>query len=186
MILEPVLKSLLPHLSVNFYSLFRKIFRNIPDILKNFSKKLLKISSKSVTEGILRQTLGIGLDLVFVDRIDDLLKRFQDKFTKRIFTKNEILESNSSKNLANFYAKRFAAKEAFSKACGLGIGRGINFLDIEIANDKLGKPSIKVLNDKMIFLKKHFSVENVCIHVSLSDERSLASAMVLIEGASNP
>lgn len=131
--------------------------------------------------------LGIGVDLVNVDRITDLLQKFDGKFEKKIFTALEIAkaEENSRKNnndaRAIFYAKRFAAKEAFSKACGLGIGRGINFCDIEVNNDNLGKPFIKLLNEKEDFLRQHFAVEKLSIHLSLSDELNMAKAMVVIE-----
>jgi holo-[acyl-carrier protein] synthase len=132
--------------------------------------------------------LGIGTDLISVDRIEHLILKFKENFTKKIFTANEVLQANKIKSvdssllqLSLFYAKRFAAKEAFSKALGLGIGRGINFQDIEIHNDNLGKPQIKILNDKEIFLKKHFNCESFNIHLSISDDKTLANAMVVIE-----
>ena len=80
-----------------------------------------------------------------------------------------------------FFAKRFAAKEAFSKAIGLGIGRGIDFKDIEVINDDLGKPKINILNNKEIFLKKHFNCENFNIHLSISDDKNAATAIVIID-----
>jgi holo-[acyl-carrier protein] synthase len=82
---------------------------------------------------------------------------------------------------ALFFSKRFAAKEAFAKAIGLGIGRGIDFLDIEVENNELGKPQIKILNNKEEFLKKHFNCKNFVIHLSLTDENPLAGAYVIIE-----
>ncbi len=128
--------------------------------------------------------LGIGIDAVNIKRVADLLQEFTQKFEDKIFTKNEKFCAaqlkNSEKKIA-FYAKRFAAKEAFSKACGLGIGRGIDFLDIEISNDKMGKPSINLLNDKITFLKEHFAVEKISIHLSLTDEKTLAQAIVILE-----
>lgn len=127
--------------------------------------------------------LGVGIDTVSVSRIEKLILKSEDKFLRKIFTDFEINKAQS-KNLANlrslFYAKRFAAKEAFSKAIGLGIGRGINFKDIEIDNDKLGKPFIKILNQKEEFIKNHLSVENFVVHLSLSDEADHALAMVTI------
>jgi holo-[acyl-carrier protein] synthase len=128
--------------------------------------------------------LGVGTDLISVVRIEKLIMQFQQRFAEKIFTKNEILQAENFKTSlpkALFFAKRFAAKEAFSKAIGLGIGRGVDFKDIEIANDKLGKPNIKILNNKNEFLKKHFSCNEFLIHLSLTDERSLASAFVVIE-----
>lgn len=128
--------------------------------------------------------LGIGTDLISIDRIQHLILKFKENFAKKIFTDSEVSQANKIDNslqLSLFYAKRFAAKEAFSKAIGLGIGRGVNFQDIEIFNDELGKPQIKILNDKEIFLKKHFNCENFNIHLSISDDKTLANAMVVIE-----
>lgn len=127
--------------------------------------------------------LGVGIDLVLVNRIENLMTKFKEKFEKKVFTIEEI---SAAKKLGIpkrilFYAKRFSAKEAFTKALGLGIGRGIDFCDIEIINDKLGKPKIKVLNKKEKFLSKHFNCKKFSIHLSLSDEKSLATAIVIIE-----
>ncbi|MFT7099297.1 MAG: holo-[acyl-carrier protein] synthase, partial [Rickettsiales bacterium] len=80
----------------------------------------------------------------------------------------------------NYYAKRFAAKEAFSKAIGLGIGRGINFTDIEIINDSKGKPKIKLNSNARSFLQDHLKQNNFKIDVSLSDTREIAQAFVVV------
>jgi holo-[acyl-carrier protein] synthase len=135
-----------------------------------------------------KMIFGIGIDLVSVDRIEKLLTQFKEKFAERIFTANEILRANqikvSDENFLPrvlFYAKRFAAKEAFSKALGLGIGRGIDFKDIEVENDDLGKPIIKILNGKEIFLQNHCKAQQISIHLSLTDEKSTAIAFVIIE-----
>ena len=128
--------------------------------------------------------LGIGIDSVSTARIEKLLLQFKEKFTGKIFVENEISKAESLKTpeiQTLYYAKRFAAKEAFSKAIGLGIGRGIDFKDIEIANDAFGKPHIKILNNKEEFLKEHFNCTNFAIHLSLTDEFPIASAFVTIE-----
>ncbi len=132
--------------------------------------------------------IGIGVDLVSVGRIEKLYRDFGEKFVEKIFTKNEILTAQNIKiqddNFSKrsiFYAKRFAAKEAFSKACGLGIGRGVDFCDIEIFNNKLGQPAIKILNNKKDFLLKHFGCQDFSVHLSISDEMPLAQAFVVIE-----
>lgn len=132
--------------------------------------------------------IGIGTDLISVSRIQNLIFKFKAKFEKKVFTDNEISQaqkleiSGASFSLREkFYAKRFAAKEACSKALGLGIGRGIDFKDIEIENDKNGKPIIRILNQKEEFIRNHFNCKNFAIHLSLSDENSMASAFVVIE-----
>ncbi len=131
--------------------------------------------------------LGVGIDLISVGRIQNLMLEFKEKFPNKIFTTNEILQASKIEYLeenfsarAIFYAKRFAAKEAFAKAVGLGIGRGVDFKDIEVENDELGKPKINILNGKEVFLRNHFKCENFAIHLSLTDENPLASAVVII------
>lgn len=125
--------------------------------------------------------LGIGIDLVTVTRIEELREQFQERFLQKIFTESEVKASRKKSSADLFFAKRFAAKEAFAKALGLGIGRGVNFSDIEVNNDEFGKPEMKILNGKEEFVKKHFNCENLKIHLSITDEKSLASAIVLIE-----
>ncbi|MBL6664945.1 MAG: holo-ACP synthase [Rickettsiales bacterium] len=130
---------------------------------------------------------GIGTDIVSVKRIENLLKAFDQKFLEKIYTKKEIGlagQKGSQQDFLRktlFLAKRFSAKEAFAKAIGLGIGRGVNFCDIEIINDKNGKPEIKLINQKDVFLKNHLSCIEYAIHLSLSDEREFAIATVIIE-----
>lgn len=121
--------------------------------------------------------LGVGIDLVSVARIAELLSKFGTKFEQRIFTDQEIKKAKTIKvleddNLARtvFYAKRFAAKEAFSKAVGFGIGKIISFQDIQINNDELGKPFIKIASEKLNFLQDHFRAPRIDINLSLSDE----------------
>lgn len=132
--------------------------------------------------------LGVGTDLISVSRIQNLIFKFKEKFEEKVFTQNEISKAQKKKvsdddflQRAKFYAKRFAAKEAFSKALGLGIGRGVDFKDIEIENDDLGKPTIRILNQKEEFIKSHFNCQKFAIHLSLSDEETMASAFVIIE-----
>lgn len=127
--------------------------------------------------------LGIGIDIVSVIRIEKLLQDFDQKFVNKIFTENEIKKANEilENKRAVFFAKRFSAKEAFSKALGIGIGRGVDFLDIEVENDQLGKPSIRILNNKEDFIRQHFNVKSFSTHLSLSDEKDLATAKVIIE-----
>jgi len=131
---------------------------------------------------------GVGTDLVSVVRIEHLMLQFKGKFLTKVFTKNEISQASKIKVFnedlllrALFFAKRFAAKEAFSKAIGLGIGRGIDFKDIEIENNDLGKPQIKILNGKEKFLLEHMKCKNFSIHLSITDENPLASAVVIVE-----
>jgi holo-[acyl-carrier protein] synthase len=127
--------------------------------------------------------IGVGIDIVKTARIAKLLEKFGSKFENKIFTKNEISwaqERSNQQVKINFYAKRFAAKEAFSKAIGLGIGRGVDFLDIEIINDKNGRPKLKLQDGARKFLQKYLGKNGFKIDVSLSDEGDMACAVVTI------
>lgn len=125
--------------------------------------------------------LGIGIDLVSVARIEELRNQFKEKFLQKIFTESEVIASRKKTPVDIFFAKRFAAKEAFAKALGLGLARGVNFSDIEISNDEFGRPEMKILNGKEEFVKKLFRCEQFKIHLSITDETPFASAVVLIE-----
>jgi len=133
--------------------------------------------------------IGIGIDLISNDRIKKIIKKFDQNFKEKIFSKNELNDFENrykkqeklNSNAINFFAKRFASKEAFSKALGTGIGRGIDFNDIEISNDKFGKPFIKILNNKEAKIKEILNCEKFNIHLTISDEKSISGAVVIIE-----
>ena len=121
---------------------------------------------------------GIGTDIVSVDRIKNSLKN--KKFISRIFNEKEILKCKKNNNSINCYAKRFAAKEAFSKALGTGISNGINFNEIVVLNKKSGKPYISIIGQTKKILKKKFKRKKSKISLSLSDEKKYAVAFVTI------
>ena len=124
------------------------------------------------------EILGNGVDIIQNSRIKKLIRN--KKFIFRVFSKNEINESKKTKNKANFFAKRFAAKEAFVKSIGLGFRKGINLKDICVYKDKLGKPNI-VLNSKVKkVLSKKFSSNRFKIFLSLSDEKDYSIAYVIL------
>lgn len=124
------------------------------------------------------EILGNGVDIIQNSRIKNLIRN--KKFILRVFSKNEINESKKTKNKANFFAKRFAAKEAFVKSIGLGFRQGINLKDICVYKDKLGKPNI-VLNSKVKkVLSKKFSSNRFKIFLSLSDEKDYSIAYVIL------
>ena len=123
---------------------------------------------------------GIGTDIVDIKRMKKSLKNKNINFKKRIFSKNEITYCEKRKNPSSFYAKRFAAKEALSKALGTGIRKGINFRDIEILNDSFGKPFIKLKGSTSIFLKRKIKNKKYSIYLSLSDDAPWAQATVIV------
>jgi len=123
---------------------------------------------------------GIGTDIVNIKRIEKSIRMNGNRFKNKIFTKKEILYCENKKNPASFYAKRFAAKEAFTKALGTGIRKNISFKNIEISNNRYGKPIIKLSGGVYIFLKKKIKNKKYNIHLSLSDDKPWAHATVII------
>ena len=122
--------------------------------------------------------IGNGVDIVENKRIKNSLKN--KSFINRVFTQNEINRSKKLSNKTNYYAKRFAAKEAFVKALGEGFRNNINFNDIDITNDKKGKPIINISTNIKNFLKKKFKLNKYKILLSLSDEKNHSIAYVII------
>ena len=102
---------------------------------------------------------GIGTDIVNIKRIESSLKKNGSVFKNRIFSKNEISYCENKKNSSAFYAKRFAAKEAFSKALGTGIRKGVNLKNIEINNNSNGKPYILLRGNLPDLLKNVLFLE---------------------------
>ena len=123
---------------------------------------------------------GIGTDIVNIKRIEKSLKKHKFSFKNKIFSKKEITYCEKRKNPSAFYAKRFAAKEAFSKALGTGIRKGINFNNIQVFNDKFGKPSIKLSGTTANYLIKKIKSKSYFIYLSLSDDAPWAQATVII------
>ena len=123
---------------------------------------------------------GIGTDIVNIKRMQKILRINNNNFKKRIFSKNEIIYCEKKKYPSSFYAKRFAAKEALSKALGTGIRKGINFKDIEIINNNYGKPTIKLRGSTANFLKKKIKNKKYSIYLSLSDDIPWAQATVIV------
>ena len=123
--------------------------------------------------------LGIGADIVENSRIGKLLKN--KLFIKRIFTNSEILIASKIKDKKSYYAKRFAAKEAFAKSIGTGFRNNLNFNDISIVNDKLGKPSF-IINEKIKkIVKKKFKTISFNFFLSISDEKKYSVAYVVLQ-----
>ena len=123
--------------------------------------------------------IGNGVDIIKNSRINNSLKI--KGFLNRIFTEKEIQQGKKLKNKINFYAKRFAAKEAFVKAIGTGFRSNINFIDIEIKNYKNGKPYISLSKKLNKFLQKKFKIQKYKVFLSLSDEKDYSIAFVVID-----
>ena len=123
--------------------------------------------------------LGIGVDIIENNRIKNSIKN--SNFLKRIYSTKELKHSKLSKNKTNFFAKRFAAKEALAKAIGSGFRNNLNFADIEIINDKMGKPYYLENNKIKNLIKKKFNVKNFECFLSISDEKKYSTAFTIIQ-----
>tara|TARA_A200000113_G_scaffold25248_1_gene21354 strand:- start:1342 stop:1728 length:387 start_codon:yes stop_codon:yes gene_type:complete len=125
--------------------------------------------------------IGIGVDIIQNNRIKNLLKN--KKFLGRIYSDRELKLSKQNKNKVAYFAKRFAAKEAFSKALGTGFRSGLEFKDIEIVNDEVGKP-LYVKNKKIIkIVKNKFKIKNFNSFLSISDEKDYSTAFTIIQSS---
>ena len=123
--------------------------------------------------------LGIGVDIINNSRIKRSITN--KRFLSKVFSNTEITNSKKTSNKTGYFSKRFAAKEAFSKALGTGFGKGLNFNDISIVNDKYGKPSIKVNNKLKNIINKRFKTKKFNVFLSISDEKNHSIAFVVLE-----
>ena len=121
---------------------------------------------------------GIGTDIVQINRFKKNLNN--NNLLKRLFSKSEITNCRSKINAKNCFAKRFAAKEAFSKALGTGISKGISLNEIIVLNEKSGKPFIRLIGNTKKITEKKLKKKKYKISVSLSDEKNYAVAFVTI------
>ena len=131
--------------------------------------------------------LGIGTDLANIERIAGTLERFGDRFRNRVFTEIEQAKSERRADVAGTYAKRWAAKEACSKALGTGLRMGIAWKDMGVRNLRTGQPTMELTGwaaDKLA--KMTPDGHEAVIHVSLTDDHPWAHAMVVIEARPKP
>ena len=123
--------------------------------------------------------LGIGVDIIENKRIEKSIKN--RNFIKRIYSSKELKESDNINNKVAFFSKRFAAKEAFSKALGTGFRMNLNFKDIEVINDKMGKPHY-VKNKKITkLIQKKYKTKKFNCFLSISDEKKYSTAFAIIQ-----
>lgn len=121
---------------------------------------------------------GTGVDIVEIARFDKFLKQGNDALFQRIFTQSEIDYCAGKKQCAQHYALRFAAKESFMKALGTGLRDGLCWKDMEVVNDKLGKPELRLYRRaEELFREADLSA----CHLSLSHDAGCAVAMVILE-----
>ena len=129
--------------------------------------------------------IGIGNDLINIERIEKTLSKYVNRFVNRVFTDIEIKKSDNRLKRSSSYAKRFAAKEAVTKALGTGLSNGVFFKDIGIENDKYGKPKIVLTGGAKLrlenILPEHHKAK---INVTITDDHPWAQALVIIEAIS--
>ena len=125
------------------------------------------------------QIIGNGVDIVKNSRIKKAI--INKNFLKRIYSDSELKDSKKLRNKTNFFAKRFAAKEAFVKALGTGFRKGVNFNDIYVKNETSGKPVLKINAKIKKIISRKFKLKKFKIFLSLSDEKSYSIAFVIIK-----
>ena len=123
--------------------------------------------------------LGIGVDIIQNSRIKRLI--IKKSFINRAFGKKEIKLSKKEKNKVNYFAKRFAAKESFVKSLGTGFRANLNLKDIEILNDKLGKPYFFISTKIRNIINKRFKIKRFNLFLSISDEKDYSIAFTILQ-----
>ncbi len=122
---------------------------------------------------------GVGVDIVDNSRIKKMIRN--KNFLKRVFSSYEILDSKKKTNKTSFFAKRFAAKEAFSKSLGTGFRNNLNFKDIVVKNDRSGKPFFYITKKIKIIITKKFKIKKFNFFLSISDEKNYSVAFVIFQ-----
>jgi holo-[acyl-carrier protein] synthase len=122
---------------------------------------------------------GVGIDIIKNSRIKKMIKN--KGFLRRIFSNYEILNSKKQTNKISFFAKRFAAKEAFAKSLGTGFRNNLNFNDIVVKNDKSGKPFFYITKKIKTIINNKFKTKKFNFFLSISDEKNYSIAFVIFQ-----
>ncbi len=125
------------------------------------------------------KVLGIGVDVIQNKRVKSLINN--KRFISRTFSKNEIKFSKKNLKKINYFSKRFAAKEAFVKAIGTGFRNNLNFKDVEIVNDKLGKPYYLINAKIKQLIRKKKKINKFELFLSISDEKDYSVSFTIIQ-----
>ena len=121
-----------------------------------------------------------GIDIIDINRIKKTIEKYGNRFKQKCFHPEEIKKSELRRKSIESFAKRYAAKEACAKALGTGLARGVFWKDIEVYNNKYGKPQIKLHNNALKFFKNLSKNKDLSIELSLTDEKKYAIANVII------
>jgi holo-[acyl-carrier protein] synthase len=123
--------------------------------------------------------IGVGIDSVSVSRIAGLIERYGRRFLEKVFTEDEIEGGLGRRDSAQFFAARFAAREAFFKALGTGWGRGIPLKEVSVTREESGRPRLSLSRRALEAAESHGTSIS---HLSLSHEADMAQAIVILEG----
>ena len=123
--------------------------------------------------------LGVGVDLIENKRVKSLIKN--KRFIKRVYGSNEIKFSKKIVNKTNYFAKRYAAKESLVKSIGTGFRNNLNLKDIEVFNDKMGKPYFKKNKKIAVLINKRFKIKRYNLFLSISDEKDYSIAFTILQ-----
>ena len=123
--------------------------------------------------------LGIGVDIIENKRVKEAIKN--KSFINRVYSVREQRQSNLIKNKVSFFSKRFVAKEAFAKALGTGFRMKLNFKDIEVVNDKMGKPNYATNKKIAKIIQNKFKIKKYNCFLSISDEKKYSTAFAIIQ-----
>jgi len=121
---------------------------------------------------------GIGIDLVENERIEKIINKWGQKFLQRVFSENEINYCGRHIQASLHYGARFAAKEAFLKALGIGLGRGVKLREIEVVHDDQGKPDFLLHGEANLQIEKR-KIKR--INLSMTHTKNYATAIVILE-----
>jgi len=121
---------------------------------------------------------GIGTDFVEVSRIERILTKWGDRFLDRVYAQDEIEYCKKKAAPAIHFAARFAAKESFLKSLGIGLGMGVKLREIEVKNNALGNPELK-MNEKLVSILDNLGV--TAVHLSMTHTSEHAHAIVILE-----
>ena len=124
---------------------------------------------------------GVGTDIINIERVEHILSKNKDGFVRRVLSDHEQLLFANKGNSAAYCAKRFAAKEAFAKALGTGFRSNLNFNDIEIINDKMGKPYYLITKKITKLIQMKFKIKKFNCFLSISDENDYSTAFTIIQ-----
>lgn len=127
------------------------------------------------------KVFGIGVDVVEIDRIGELLERYDGRFAEKVFTADEVAYCESQRDPRPHYAARFAAKEAVAKALGTGIGKDLNWTDMEVVRDEMGAPSLRLSGAGRAFAEAH-GISEVKISLTHARHYAAANALACVDG----